>query len=108
MNKWESIINAYGELEGFMCSCGLEAMTAYEYCPGCGKNMYSQVERNTNMKICELKINTCTDRADLVAILAFAGYKVSIDKRKRPRKPYEMSTSDYFIIVEEREQDHDD
>ena len=51
------------------------------------------------MKICELKINNCYDRAKLVGILAFAGYKVSIDERKKDH----YFDSDYYVVVEDKE-----
>lgn len=53
------------------------------------------------MKICELKVQHDGDRATLVSILAFAGYKVSIDARKP--KDYLNLGKDYFVIVEDKE-----
>jgi hypothetical protein len=49
--------------------------------------------------IAKLKVNHCEDRASLVSILAFAGYKVSIQTVKEPR--YSLSGPDYFVIVEQ-------
>lgn len=37
--KWERIINAYGELEGFMCECGCQSASAPNFCPSCGARM---------------------------------------------------------------------
>jgi hypothetical protein len=54
------------------------------------------------MKICELKIPNYEDRADLCAILAVAGYKVSIDEHRN----WPMG-SEYFVIVEDKEADHE-
>lgn len=51
------------------------------------------------MKICELKINRDSDRASLISILAFAGYKVSI--KERPREGRFLYRHDYFVIVED-------
>lgn len=35
--EWEPIINAYGELEGWMCKrCGTETRQKSNYCPNCG------------------------------------------------------------------------
>ena len=53
-------------------------------------------------KICELNIPCGEDRSTLVAILAAAGYKVSIDLRKRSASWCEPER-DYFVIVEDRE-----
>lgn len=39
--KWEAIVNAYGELEGFLCECGRQSMEASNYCPSCGKKMFN-------------------------------------------------------------------
>lgn len=50
------------------------------------------------MKIAELKITSTEDRAAIVSILAFAGYKVSIDERKDG-----LYRTDYYVIVEEKE-----
>ena len=56
------------------------------------------------MKLCELKVNVCEDRADIVKILVFAGYKVSIETRKRKDGYY--GEQDYFVIVESKEEQH--
>ena len=38
--KWEPIINAYGELEGWICKrCGTETKQKSSYCPSCGSRM---------------------------------------------------------------------
>jgi hypothetical protein len=50
------------------------------------------------MKIAELKITSTEDRAAIVSILAFAGYKVSIVARKVAHY-----NTDYYVIVEEKE-----
>lgn len=35
--RWEPIINAYGELEGWICKrCGTETKQKSNYCPHCG------------------------------------------------------------------------
>ena len=52
--------------------------------------------------IAKLKVNHCGDRSDLVAILAVAGYKVSI-KHDRPMNT--IGGGNYFVIVEEAEDD---
>ena len=41
--RWERIINAYGELEGFMCKCGCQSGSAPSYCPSCGSRMVERV-----------------------------------------------------------------
>ena len=51
------------------------------------------------MKICELKINNFNDRDKLVAILANAGYKVSVNVIQRGWDIWHGS--DYFVIVED-------
>ena len=56
-------------------------------------------------KICELNIPCGEDRSDLVAILAVAGYKVSIDVRRRGVSWCEPER-DYFVIVEDKEADN--
>jgi len=48
-------------------------------------------------KLCELKVNHCKDRASLVSILAFAGYKISIEEREEERWSIQK---DYYVIVE--------
>ena len=50
------------------------------------------------MKICELCIKNYSDRAELVRILAFAGYKVSIEERETHLGAY--PEKDYYVIVE--------
>lgn len=38
--RWEPIINAFGELEGWMCKCcGTETKRKSNYCPNCGAKM---------------------------------------------------------------------
>ena len=38
--EWEPIINAYRELEGWMCKhCGIETKQKSNYCPNCGAKM---------------------------------------------------------------------
>lgn len=38
--QWEPIINAYGELEGWICKrCGTETKQKSNYCPSCGAKM---------------------------------------------------------------------
>lgn len=38
--KWEPIINAYRELEGWLCKrCGTETKQKSNYCPSCGAKM---------------------------------------------------------------------
>jgi len=54
------------------------------------------------MKICELKINNGADRMSIIAILASAGYKVSIDKRNEEPPSY-YESKEYFVIVETKE-----
>lgn len=33
---WEEMRDAYGELEGWMCECGIEVKCASNFCPNCG------------------------------------------------------------------------
>jgi len=51
------------------------------------------------MKICELKINDGAHRAKMVEILAFAGYRVSIEERGNADY---WRAKDYFVIVEDK------
>lgn len=37
--RWEPIINAYGDLEGWICACGRESKELSKYCPNCGAKM---------------------------------------------------------------------
>ena len=38
--QWGPIINAYGELEGWICKrCGTESKQKSNYCPKCGAKM---------------------------------------------------------------------
>lgn len=37
--KWERMVNAYGEIEGFMCECGCQSASAPNFCPSCGCDM---------------------------------------------------------------------
>ncbi len=55
--------------------------------------------------IAKLKVNHGEDRAQLVSILAFAGYKVWIEESKQER--YSLSGPDYYVFVEEAEARHD-
>lgn len=41
---WEEIRNAYGELEGWLCECGREVKSKYNYCPNCGAKMDLEVK----------------------------------------------------------------
>lgn len=43
LQKWERIINPYGELEGFICTCGHQSNTASNYCPSCGVRMEDSI-----------------------------------------------------------------
>jgi hypothetical protein len=52
--------------------------------------------------ICKLKINDGEDREQLVKILTFAGYKVSIVTKH----PYYYSEVDYYVVVEKGEAEH--
>ena len=54
-----------------------------------------------NCKLCELKINHESDRNTLAAILVNAGYTASMEKRKVGDYPY--NTTEYYIIVEDRD-----
>lgn len=36
---WETIYNAYGEIEGWICECGREVKSKDNYCPSCGGKM---------------------------------------------------------------------
>jgi hypothetical protein len=58
------------------------------------------------MKVCELKINNGEDRATIVSILAFAGYKVSIETRNKDK--YSNFEKEYFVIVETCEKNDKD
>ena len=51
------------------------------------------------MKLCELKIQRGDHRADLVAILAEAGYKVHVDKRK-DESAWPRDVHNNFVVVE--------
>lgn len=37
--KWETIIDAYGRIEGWLCKCGRESKEKCNYCPNCGAKM---------------------------------------------------------------------
>lgn len=39
--RWESIRNAYGDVEGWICTCGREVKCKDNYCPNCGADMGS-------------------------------------------------------------------
>lgn len=45
----------------------------------------------------KLKINHCEDRSSIVSILAFAGYKVSVESFKE--QSYSINT-DYYVVIE--------
>ena len=53
------------------------------------------------MRICELKIQIQADREKLVAILASAGYRVSIEERG------EWPKHECWVIVEDKDGDGD-
>ena len=63
-----------------------------------GRRNETTIRNGMNMKIAELKITSCEDRAAIVSILAFEGYKVSIDERKET-----LYRTYYYVIVEEKE-----
>lgn len=45
--RWEPIINAYGELEGWICKrCGTETKQKSNYCPSCGAKMDLEEQNN--------------------------------------------------------------
>lgn len=64
-------------------------------------------EQNKIVKVCELKIDNHTDTADLVAILARAGYRVSIRESKVPKGNYYPIHYNY-VVVEKRGRKHED
>lgn len=37
--RWEPITDPYGNLEGWLCSCGRETKEMSNYCPNCGAKM---------------------------------------------------------------------
>lgn len=37
--RWEEIRNAYGEIEGWICTCGREVKCKDNFCPNCGADM---------------------------------------------------------------------
>lgn len=37
--RWEPIMDAYGDLEGWICACGRESKEMSKYCPNCGAKM---------------------------------------------------------------------
>lgn len=37
--RWEPIIDAYGNIEGWICACGRESKEMANYCPNCGAKM---------------------------------------------------------------------
>ena len=45
--EWEPIINAYRELEGWICKCcGTETKQKSNYCPNCGAKMELEEQNN--------------------------------------------------------------
>lgn len=42
--RWEEIINAYGEIEGWVCTCGREVKCKDNFCPNCGADMRGEEE----------------------------------------------------------------
>lgn len=40
--RWEVMRDPYGEIEGFLCSCGHESLSASNYCPECGARMVGE------------------------------------------------------------------
>ena len=45
--RWEPIINAYGELEGWICKrCGTETEQKSNYCHNCGAKMDLEEQNN--------------------------------------------------------------
>lgn len=44
--QWEPIINAYGDLEGWICACGRASKELSKYCPNCGAIMDGWKENN--------------------------------------------------------------
>ena len=43
--QWEVMRDPYGEIEGFLCSCGHESLSASNYCPECGARMDGENEK---------------------------------------------------------------
>ncbi|RDU23413.1 hypothetical protein [Anaerosacchariphilus polymeriproducens] len=39
VSKWEPVVDAYGDLKEFICSCGRGSKEASNYCPNCGTKM---------------------------------------------------------------------
>lgn len=37
--KWNTIIDPYGKIEGWICECGRESKEKSKYCPNCGARM---------------------------------------------------------------------
>lgn len=37
--RWDTIRNAYGDIEGWLCQCGRESKSKDNYCPNCGAKM---------------------------------------------------------------------
>ena len=42
--RWEEIRNAYGEIEGWICTCGREVKCKDNFCPNCGADMRGEEE----------------------------------------------------------------
>ena len=59
------------------------------------------------MKICELHIQNGQDRSDLIAILATAGYRVSVDVRQ-DKTEWPREINHYYVVVEDKQEAHHD
>ena len=42
--RWEEIRNAYGEIEGWICTCGREVKCKDNFCPNCGSDNRGEEE----------------------------------------------------------------
>ena len=42
--RWEEIKNAYGEIEGWICTCGREVKCKDNFCPNCGSDNRGEEE----------------------------------------------------------------
>lgn len=40
--RWETVRDPYGNVEGFLCECGHQSLSASKYCPECGANMWTK------------------------------------------------------------------
>lgn len=45
--RWEPIMDAYGDLEGWICACGRESKEMSKYCPNCGAKMDERLTDNS-------------------------------------------------------------